>query len=201
MKRPWRRRNYFIKRDLQGRYVFNFFIFILFGTIIFTLIFSALTINTLTVVYEDYNLKIGKTPIVLLKEILKTHWFFLLTVGIAIVIASIFLTHRFAGPIYRFEKSVEEMIKGNFNFIIRLRKKDEGKELANLMNELISTISRIINEIKDISDKLGEETLLISEMLKKEEHSVEIKNSLEKIREAQKKLSNILSQFKTKNVE
>jgi methyl-accepting chemotaxis protein len=201
MKRPWRRRNYFIKRDLQGRYVFNFFIFILFGTIIFTLIFSALTINTLTVVYEDYNLKIGKTPIVLLKEILKTHWFFLLTVGIAIVIASIFLTHRFAGPIYRFEKSVEEMIKGNFNFIIRLRKKDEGKELANLMNELISTISRIINEMKDISDKLGEETLLISEMLKKEEHSVEIKNSLEKIREAQKKLSNILSQFKTKNVE
>jgi methyl-accepting chemotaxis protein len=201
MKRPWRRRNYFIKRDLQGRYVFNFFIFILFGTIIFTLIFSALTINTLTVVYEDYNLKIGKTPIVLLKEILKTHWFFLLTVGIAIVIASIFLTHRFAGPIYRFEKSVEEMIKGNFNFIIRLRKKDEGKELANLMNELNSTISRIINEIKDISDKLGEETLLISEMLKKEEHSVEIKNSLEKIREAQKKLSNILSQFKTKNVE
>ena len=201
MKRPWRRRNYFIKRDLQGRYVFNFFIFILFGTIIFTLIFSALTINTLTVVYEDYNLKIGKTPIVLLKEILKTHWFFLLTVGIAIVIASIFLTHRFAGPIYRFEKSVEEMIKGNFNFIIRLRKKDEGKELANLMNELISTISRIINEIKDISDKLGEEALLISEMLKKEEHSVEIKNSLEKIREAQKKLSNILSQFKTKNVE
>jgi len=201
MKRPWRRRNYFIKRDLQGRYVFNFFIFILFGTIIFTLIFSALTINTLTVVYEDYNLKIGKTPIVLLKEILKTHWFFLLTVGIAIVIASIFLTHRFAGPIYRFEKSVEEMIKGNFNFIIRLRKKDEGKELANLMNELNSTISRIINEIKDISDKLGEEALLISEMLKKEEHSVEIKNSLEKIREAQKKLSNILSQFKTKNVE
>jgi len=201
MKRPWRRRNYFIKRDLQGRYVFNFFTFILFGTIIFTLIFSALTINTLTVVYEDYNLKIGKTPIVLLKEILKTHWFFLLTVGIAIVIASIFLTHRFAGPIYRFEKSVEEMIKGNFNFIIRLRKKDEGKELANLMNELNSTISRIINEMKDISDKLGEEALLISEMLKKEEHSVEIKNSLEKIREAQKKLSNILSQFKTKNVE
>ena len=154
MKRTWRRKNYFIKKELQGRYIFSFFIFVIAGGLLFTLIFSFLSADTLTIVYEDYNLRIGKTPLVLIREILSAGWIFIVTAGLSVVIISMFLTHRFAGPIFRFEKSVEEMLRGNFDFEIRLRKKDEGKELAAMINRLINMISSNLREMRDLTDAI-----------------------------------------------
>ena len=109
MERTWKRRNYFIKRELQGKYIFSFFIFVITGSIIFTIIFSLLSADTLTVVYDNYNLQIGKTPSVLLREILSANWIFIVAGGLTVAVLSMFLTHRFAGPLFRFEKSIDEM--------------------------------------------------------------------------------------------
>jgi len=119
MKRTWRRRNFFIKKELQGKYIFSFFIFVLAGAVLFTTVFGLLSADTLSVTYKDYNLQVGRTPVVLLKEIVKTNWIFIVAGGFLVVIASMFLTHRVAGPLFRFEKTLEEMQKGNFNSEIR----------------------------------------------------------------------------------
>lgn len=153
----------------------------------------------MTVVYEDYNLQIGKTPFVLLKEILKSHWIFIVTTGFSVVILSMFLTHRFAGPIYRFEKLVEEMIKGNFNFEITLRKKDEGKELAYLMNQLLNIMSARIKELLLISDEIQVQISDISNLINIKEGCKEISANLQKIRDLQRKLGEILSHFQIKH--
>jgi len=158
MKRKWRRKNYFIKRDFQGKYIFSFFIFFIFviaGSYLFTVIFSFLPLNTMTIVYKDYNLHLGKTPFVLLKEILRAQWIFIVTCGVLVVVASMFFTHRVAGPLYRFERSVDEMTKGNFNFEIRLRSKDEAKELAKLLNEFNTALSSRVREARDLADAVG----------------------------------------------
>ncbi len=198
MKRRWRRRNYFIKKELQGKYIFNFFIFVIAGSILFSLIFSYLSFNTLTVVYKNYNLQIGKTPLILLKEILSAHWIFIFTVGISIVIISMFLTHRFAGPMYRFEKSVEEMINGNFNFEIRLRKRDEGKELAEKMNRLINLMSSKFKDMRDIFDELHAKNVLITQLIKQQEYKSVIPE-IERIIFLHGKLKDLLYSFKIKN--
>ncbi len=199
MKRHWHRRNYFIKKELQGKYIFSFFIFVIVGSIIFSLIFSFLSYNTLTVVYEDYNLQIGKTPLVLFKEILGSHWIFIVTAGFSVVILSMFLTHRFAGPIYRFEKSVEEMIKGNFNFEIRIRKKDEGKELAYLMNQLLNNVSSKIKELRIVSADIKSQISDVSNVINRKEECKEMLSNLQKIQDSQKKLVEILYSFQIKN--
>jgi methyl-accepting chemotaxis protein len=155
MRNKWRRKNYFIKKELQGRYIFSFFIFVVAGSFFFTIIFSLLSADTLTIAYKDYDLRLGKTPVILLKEILSAHWIFVFTGGLLVVLASIFLTHRFAGPVYRLEKSLEEMLKGNFNVEIRLRTKDEAKELAQMLNEFNAGLSSQLKEIRDLSDKAG----------------------------------------------
>ncbi len=199
MKRRWRRRNYFIKKDLQGRYIFSFFIFVIFGSILFSLIFSYLSFNTLTIVYKNYNLQIGKTPLILLKEILSAHWIFILTAGVSIVIISMFLTHRFAGPMYRFEKSVEEMITGNFNFEIRLRKKDEGKELAVKMNQLMNLISLKFREMRKLSNEINTKNSLIKEIIGQKQEFKPVIRELEEIALLNGKLRDILYSFKIKN--
>lgn len=168
------------------------------GSIVFTLIFSFLSANTLTVIYDNYNLRIGKTPLILLKEILSAHWIFIVTAGILIVIISMFLTHRFAGPLFRFEKSVEEMVKGNFNFQIRLREKDEGKELAALMNRLITMFSSNVKEMRRLTDEIESRLKIVSGKIRQiqpEETAIE----LDEANVLTKKLRDTLDFFKIKN--
>lgn len=148
----FKRKSYFINKELQGKYTFYFFLMVSIGSIAFTVIFSLLAADTLTIVYKDYDLKLGTTPMVLVTEILKAHWVFLLLSGIVVSLLSIYLTHRFAGPVYRFERSVDEMLKGRLDFDIRLRKNDSGKELAALMNSFTSALSAHFNELRRLSE-------------------------------------------------
>jgi methyl-accepting chemotaxis protein len=201
MKRTWRRRNYFIKKELQGKYIFSFFILVITGSILFTLIFSLLSFDTLTIVYKNYNLQIGKTPLILLKEILGAHWIFIFTAGLAVVIISMFLTHRFAGPMYRFEKSLEEMIRGNFNFEIRLRKKDESKELARMMNQLMSMLSSKLKEMRHLTDEINSNLTDASKSVNQSEEGKKAAIEMDKASVLTRRLSDILYSFQIKNEE
>ena len=201
MKRTWRRRNYFIKKELQGRYIFSFFVFVIIGSIIFTLIFSLLSSNTLTIIYENSNLRIGKTPLILIKEILSAQWIFIATAGIAVVVVSMFLTHRFAGPIYRFEKSIEEMARGHFNFQIHLRKKDEGKELAQMMNQLIDMLSSNVGEMRRVADEIDSRVEEAYKSIDRLEEGKEAALELDKAKDLSGKLKDMLHSFKIKNDE
>ena len=154
-RKTWRRRNFFIKKELQGKYIFSIFMFVLAGAVLFTAVFGLMSADTLTITYKGSNLQVGRTPIVLLKEIVKTNWIFIVAGGLLVVIASIFLTHRVAGPLYRFERTLEEMKKGNFNSEIRLRSKDEAKEVARMFNEFNATISLQLKEIQELTEALG----------------------------------------------
>jgi methyl-accepting chemotaxis protein len=195
MNRTWKRRNYFIKKDLQGKYIFTFFIFLVAGSIIFTLLFSLLSSNTMTIVYDNYNLRIGKTPLMLIKEILSAQWIFVVAGGFMVVIISMFLTHRFAGPIFRFEKSIEEMTKGNLNFRIRLRAKDEGKELAEKINILIDMLSSNIKEMRRLSEEVNNKLTDANNSLKENKGGKETALDIEIAGDLNGRLHEILQKY------
>ena len=199
MERTWKRRNYFIKRDLQGKYIFSFFIFVITGSIIFTIIFSLLSADTLTVVYDNYNLQIGKTPLVLLREILSTNWIFIVAGGLTVVVLSVFLTHRFAGPLFRFEKSIDEMTKGNLNFMIRLRAKDEGKELAEKINRLILMLSSNLREVRHLSGEIDNKLEDVRASVREEKQDSNVALNIETASDLNKKLYDVLQKFTLKD--
>ncbi|HEX3020631.1 MAG TPA: hypothetical protein VHP36_10030 [Chitinispirillaceae bacterium] len=58
-------------------------------------------------------------------------------VVIQIVLLTIFFSHKIAGPVYRFEKVCNNMIRGIYTDEIRLRQGDEMQNLARLLNEAI----------------------------------------------------------------
>ena len=195
MNRTWKRRNFFIKKDLQGKYMFSFFIFLVAGSIIFTLIFSLLSSNTMTIVYDNYKLQIGKTPLILMKEILSAQWIFIVAGGFLVVILSMFLTHRFAGPIFRFEKSIEEMTKGNLNFLIYLRAKDEGKELAEKINILIDMLSSNIKEMRRLSEEVNNKLTDANNSLKDNKEGKETALDIEIAGDLNRRLHEILQKY------
>lgn len=58
-------------------------------------------------------------------------------VVIQIVLLTIFFSHKVAGPVYRFEKVCNNIIKGIYTDEIRLRQGDEMQNLARLFNEAL----------------------------------------------------------------
>ncbi len=148
MKRTWKRRNYFINKDLQGRYLFISFVFAVTELVLFAVIIGLSQAEKFTVSYEHSSLKVGKAPLVLLEQILGAHWVFIIGGGLVIALGSLFLTHRFAGPLYRFEQMLTNMLQGRFDNAVTLRTRDEGKALGNLINQLNVKLSTEFGELQ-----------------------------------------------------
>lgn len=72
-------------------------------------------------------------------QVLQLHkrvWPGVLIVAILVGIQAIFASHRVAGPLYRVEKALEDLIAGDFKQRIRLRRRDQFKEFEGLINQL-----------------------------------------------------------------
>lgn len=63
---------------------------------------------------------------------------------------SIFISHKIAGPLYRYQKILEELEKGNVGIRVNLRKSDEGKILAARFNQTLSALDSMFQRLKAI---------------------------------------------------
>jgi len=152
--RPYKRRNYFIKKNFQGKLILGYFLFMVGGCFLFTIILAALSADTLTVVYRNNDLQLGQTPLMLLKQILTAYWIFIIVGGGVIIVAAMLITHRMAGPMFRLERTVNNMVSGRLDDVIFLREKDEGKEIAAKLNQFNQELSEKIRQIENCSKNI-----------------------------------------------
>ena len=66
----YHRKHFFINKEMQGKYIFSAFLSVAIGGVLFALIFGFFSSNTLSIVYENYHLRLGTTPRLLLTKIL-----------------------------------------------------------------------------------------------------------------------------------
>lgn len=86
---------------------------------------------------------------------------------VIIIIFGIFISHRIAGPLFRMNRELDKLIKGNFDVNFTLRKKDELKPIAEKLqvltqklkdfNQLIKKLenTNLTNEQKEIIEKIS----------------------------------------------
>jgi len=144
----YKRRIFFIKKDLQGRQVLGFFLFFACGCLMFIALFLFLSADSMTISYNNHSVQFGQTPFMLLKQILASGWVAVVIGGGILVYAVLRFTHRLAGPVFRFEKALDNMNAGRLDDHIHLRVKDEGKELATKINSFNDRLSRSIIGIR-----------------------------------------------------
>ena len=158
MNRDYQRkkRNFFIKRDLQGKMILAIFIAMLGSCLIFALLFGLFSSDTMTISYSNNSLQMGQTPIMLLRKAIAANWVFLVIGGSIFVLLAMIGTHRIAGPLFRFEKALDNMERGNLNDTIHLRSTDEGKDLAYKINDFNRLLSTKINDINKCSSAIND---------------------------------------------
>ena len=196
-----KKRNFLLNHELQGKFILKTFMIFILSAVGFTLFLGLITLNTQTMVYEGYQLKIGATPLILWKQMLYSNWIFIVLGGVVLIIVSTLLTHRIAGPLFRFEKCINNMMQGDLTDRIYLRDKDEGVQLSNKINAFNKNLSTKINRIRTISDLLKEETDQKKSECATLSEKPTCKNHFDQIVQYQIELKQLLDEFKTLNDE
>lgn len=85
----------------------------------------------------------------------------LTVVSIAIAVISLFFSHKIAGPLYRFEQSMEAVGSGDLTCVVRLRAGDQFQRLEktmctsiNSMNQRVKGMNDVLLRFKTIEERL-----------------------------------------------
>ena len=195
MEKSYKRRNFFIKKDFQGKLILGYFLFVMGGCLLFIILLGIISADTLTISYNNHDIQMGQTPIMLLKNVIAANWIFLIIGGSLLILAAMLITHRIAGPLFRFEKALDNMAAGNLNDVIHLREHDEGKDLAEKINVfnlgLSQKLRSIAMETEKISDLLGQATSRMGQA----EQSDELRESYRKMGETTVKIREACASF------
>jgi methyl-accepting chemotaxis protein len=154
-----RRRIIIIKRALQMKYVL----------LVFVAVFMTVTIVSLDLYYimgKVYADQLGADN---LREVFRGS-IRLLAIHIPIyfavvIVAAIFISHKFAGPIFRLEKVAEAMSKGDLTVRATLRDGDELFDTAEHINLMIELLRQKLQREKHLSDRIAVQLSEIAEKL------------------------------------
>jgi len=150
-----RRKNYFIKKRFQASFSVYFLALLLLEAFLIGALFFYISRGTVTTAYLHDGLRIESTGTYFFTGFILISLIVGVTVGLGALLVFIFLSHRLAGPLYRFEESLGRMAGGDLHYKVNLRKKDQFEELRKALNGLIVNMGGRIGEIKqDVSSIL-----------------------------------------------
>jgi methyl-accepting chemotaxis protein len=190
---PQKRKNYFIEKRFQAKYM-----------ILTVLILLAYSFLFVSVIFAPYILKLylnypvderaEAAQVLLLLDAKMWPW-----IGAVILffgIISIYVSHMVAGPLFHLKKSLSRVTQGDLEEVIRLRKWDDLKDVAQHVNELTGELRGFVTALKNdydlLSDYIADLEYKIEKKMLSEEAGKEI---IGKIQESRKNIEIALKKF------
>lgn len=146
---PNRRKNYYIKKGFQMKFIIKFCLLVMLGALISGAIVYMMAASTVTTTFENSRLTIKNTSEYILPSLLISSAIMVVLIGMATIVVTLFTSHRIAGPLYSIEKDIEELSSGNLNVKFSLRGGDEIKALAARLDNLSDSLRLKVAAIKD----------------------------------------------------
>lgn len=155
-ERNYRRKNYFIKKSFQTRFSLRFVFLIMLEALLIAGLFWVVAKGTLTTGYSGTELRIEKTASFFYVSFILILLIASLAMGLAGMLVFIFYSHRIAGPLFRFQKSLQQISGGDLTGRIRLRRKDQLGELGESINLMAESMDRQIGKLKKEIDAVSQ---------------------------------------------
>lgn len=132
----FRRRN----KLINPRYQVKVAIAAAVSLFVYSIIFGALIFYPLST-----QISSGDANGAIAAEILALHkrlWPAVFLVALLVFIQVVLASHRVAGPVYRLEKVLTELARGNYKERMRLRKSDQFREVEPIVNGLAESLEK-----------------------------------------------------------
>lgn len=194
----FRRKQYFIKKGFQVNFSIRFLALIVIEAVLIAGFFWYWSLNTLTTGYKGAQLRIESTSDYFFPSFFMSNLVVVLIVGVIGIIGLILISHKIAGPLYRFEKGVAEVSKGDLSYRFRTRKGDQLTELSESLNSLVSMMDSKIGAMNLDVDGI---TKALEDIKLSSTHDSEGKEKIEQLSQEiiqrVKSLKDTLGQFNT----
>ena len=156
----YRRRKYVVRAGFQWRFVLNFIIVAIVGNLTATVLFNFFAIKKLEEFRWSVHLSEQATGEVLTSLFLYIIFFSLIFVSVLLVIIGAWMRKKMDGPIYRITEALRQIKEGNAFSPISLRHKDEFRDVAVAINDMLYRIRKRFDEIRaeygEVSQALDE---------------------------------------------
>ncbi len=144
----FQRKTVLVKRSLQLKYIGMVFLSVLVASMIVGGdIYYSLTRVLLTECPSAFDSIVQFNGVLIVKTALY--------LGLMLLI-SLYVSHRFAGPIYRFEKSAQVVSGGDLTHRVALRTGDELMELQEEFNAMVSGLQILVQKDRNLAQRLSE---------------------------------------------
>ncbi|RPJ82801.1 MAG: HAMP domain-containing protein [Deltaproteobacteria bacterium] len=148
MEHPsYQRKTHLIKKDFQIKFIVKFCLIVLAGVILSTTLLFLFSQDTLTSSFDHSKLVIRKTGSAILPAVVYTNLITLGVVCFITIFVTLYISHKIAGPMFRFEKEIKIIGQGDLCNKIVLRKQDQVKEMADSLNQMAQSLHDKVYEI------------------------------------------------------
>ncbi len=185
-----RRHQRYIKRSFQRRFIIQVGLLMMLGCAAFGAVVYLYGTRTITTAFVHSKLRVMSTGEFLLPALAICT---LAVAGAVAVLAAgrlLFLSHRIAGPLYRFEQTAQAIGNGDLSGAVRLRDGDELQDLARSMGGMVTGLRARVQDMQAHSHRLGE---LITQAKQRPDAPQELLAALE---DSQGRLDEAISRFR-----
>lgn len=167
-KAAYKRKTYFIDKSFQAKFILKFCLLVAMGGLLTIGILYLLAARSNTVSFVNSRVVVRSTADFILPVLVQTVVVVLIIVSAGTVAVTMFVSHKIAGPLYRFKKAMQELGEGNFSGGFHIRDADQLKDLAATFHVMIKRTQEAIkgikastaglkDRIKDLSDEVSTE--------------------------------------------
>ncbi len=149
-KLSYRRKNLYIDQGFQGRFILKFCGVVAVGAGLMILLLYILSQQSTTVSFIHARVKVMTTSDFLLPLLVQTVFLVMAVVALGAIGVTLLVSHKIAGPLFRFKQTFKELSSGNFTNQVRLRKGDQLLEMAGDFNHMITVLRAQLLEAKGL---------------------------------------------------
>jgi len=148
----FKRRQTYIKKDFQTRFIVKFVLILVAGGLLSVGLTFLNTQDSLTAVYANSRLTIQNTSLAIMPSVVFTTLITTLALGVVVIVVTLLVSHKIAGPMFRFEKDINRIAQGDLQSRIHIRKGDQFQEMAMALNRMVESIAGRLKTVRDMAD-------------------------------------------------
>ncbi|MBI5741364.1 MAG: methyl-accepting chemotaxis protein [Nitrospirae bacterium] len=154
MTRNYRRRNYFIKKGFQSRFILRFILVSSLWSVLSIVMFNFLAYRELDNILFSMRLPSGNIGDLLFKEALYAN-----VAALALIILTFLLTARgihnkMTRSLFRIRVDIQRLVRGDLGSRVMLGQEDEFRDFAETLNGMAGELQRRFADIQGHLDQI-----------------------------------------------
>ena len=136
MKEKFKRRNYFIDKTFQSKFMIKFCLIVIISSLLIIGLLVFLAKGSTTVAIENTEVVVKGTADFILPVVIQTVLFTLIFSATAVLVLTMIVSHKVAGPLFRLKNEIDIIKDGDFRRNFNIRGNDQLQKFSQSLNEM-----------------------------------------------------------------